>query len=234
VRLFVLIMAAAILFSIFGCAGEGQDQAQLPATANQSAEVLQGQGDGGESRPCHSPYDGTYSGTVSASGQVEHEMADSPDTRMTPYIITYSLEVTFECVREPMPEFEGEDNWLLNVRRVKVSDPFFGCTNGCEPSSEGSDDISEAVMPQPGRRGGMIGINFPNGRYFQIVPLFADPDANRISADQLNHSALVEESIAGYTSRGGSEFERIETRGCQDCLYGVQQEGVTMVLDRIG
>lgn len=204
----ILVLAIAGIILISGCVSE-----QTKST---------------ESSDC--PYDGVYSGLVSGSGEIHHNNIDVVPWELweTPYIITYSLEVTLECVSTGTLS-NGKGGWYLYVTHAEVSDPFFGCTNGCTP--ENAKEVIAAEIPKPGERGGNLIIHFLNGAFLQVMPLLADPDAKRISADQSDHKFLVDNSALGITDTPTPIW--IETYKCSDyCLYQDQQ-GFTMTLDKI-
>lgn len=183
-----------------------------------------------ESSKC--PYEGTYSGLVSGSGEREIDTSVEEEIIETPYIVTYSLEVTFEC-KDGLTECSFEDLgpqcWQLTPTHAKVSDPFFGCTNGCAIATDIYDTYLEA--PIPGERGGNLQILFPNGAVLRAEPLLTDPDAKRISADQSDHYRLIENSMLGFNSKLENSF--IETTQCSNCNGIFEQQGFTMTLDKI-
>lgn len=185
-----------------------------------------------EASDCPSPYDGTYSGLVSGSGEVTCGQPGEEKTK-SPYIITYQLEVTFECVKPTTfldENNKDHDGWDLRATHVKVSDPYFECTNGCTPVTP--ESISWApFMLKPGESGGQLVINFQNGKQLRTGPLITDPDAKRISADQdpSKHEDLIFWSMPGWDWNG--KIEPIETYWRPHCY--AEQEGFTMTLDKI-
>jgi hypothetical protein len=157
----------------------------------------------------------------------------------TPYILTYNLEVTFECYNQ----VTGDDNqryWILDVTHAKVSDPFFDCTNGCTPINNHQMNTiggTSVTILQPGERteNSTLSIAFPDGKSLYVTPLFADPDAKIISADQSYHDWLVSASILG-TCDSVDQPCFIENGLCRDCYSGIigfNQEGFTMTLNRV-
>jgi len=185
---------------------------------------------------CQSPYDGTYSGVVSGSGEFTTIGSDMSPTK-SPYILTYNLAMTVECVSTPK---ENNGYWMLKVTQAKVSDPFFGCTNGCTPVNYPDAYWSFMNILPPGEKGkdNKLSIEFPTGTDLAISPIFADSDAKTIRADQSDHGSLVKNTILGYSMKCADSGEtncKIEAglfRG--DGGYFKTQEGVTMTLDNVG
>lgn len=180
---------------------------------------------------CPSPYDGTYSGLVSGSGEIT-KYPDNGQPVVSPYIITYNLEVTFECEKNDPIELcynsEKPDQmcrWHY-VTHAKVSDPFFDCTNGCTPTIN-----SYLSAPMDTERGGDLLVDFPNGASLSINPLLIDSDAKTIRADQSDHEELIGSSNLG--SNLGQEYSDMAQVlfKCPDCI--ADEQGITMTLDKI-
>ena len=184
---------------------------------------------------CHSPYDGTYRGAVSGSGEFTIFDSDMSLTK-SPYILTYNLAMTVECVSTPK---ENNGYWMLKVTQAKVSDPFFGCTNGCTPVNSPDAYWSWLQLLPPGEKGNdnTLIIEFPNKSDLKITPIYADSDAKTIRADQSNHGSLVKNTILGFSmecidnGETNCGIERGLIRG--DDGYLRDQECITMTLDKI-
>lgn len=184
---------------------------------------------------CHSPYDGTYSGVVSGSGEFTTINSDMSSTK-SPYILTYNLALTAECVGTPK---DNNGYWMLKITQAKVSDPFFGCTNGCTPVNYPVNYWSFMNLLPPGEKGNNneIIIQFPTGTDLTVRPIFADSDAKTIRADQSNQGSLVKNTLLGYSMKcadsgeANCEIEAGLFRG--EGGYLREQEGVTMTLDKI-
>ena len=184
-----------------------------------------------ESSTCPSPYDGTYSGMVSGSGEQTRWVDD--ETITTPYIISYNLEVTFKCDGLEQCGDTGiktnQQCWILIPTHAKASDPYCGCINGCD-----LEETIYTLLPKPGERGGVLQIQFPNKSYIMLFHVSIDPDAKRISADQLDPQEMIENTILGhiYQDETGRDIEQATFRyPPTECVY--DQQGVTMTLDKI-
>lgn len=187
-----------------------------------------------ESSGCPSPYDGTYSGTVSGSGEFVQYV--NGEKTFAPYIDKYDLEVTLTCNL-----FNDYSNlWSMNISNVKVSDPYFDCTNGCSPTS----DSSFVSLPPPGQvpkptgTGYFIWVTFPNGRWLRITPIIAESDAKTIREDDSDLQMLTTESVLGEDDNAMNTVnEHIEYRLCPSCDFSgggpMSQEGLTMILRKI-
>lgn len=217
-----LMSAALMIFLIVLISGCGSQTAQTEAaTSTPSSQAAATSSSG-----CTSPYEGTYSGLVSGSGEVTHRKTDARgflvDTK-TPYIVTYNLEITLKCIPDG----------YLEVTYAKVSDTFFDCTNGCTPLPIPPNTII-TILSAPGKSDGneQLIINFPNGKRILLLSLIADPDAKTIRAEQSYPSRLL--SDFGSNPDGTSYKDYIETRSCPDCTIATDKQGISMTLDRIG
>jgi hypothetical protein len=170
---------------------------------------------------------------VSGSGEQEKFIPGEPEPIRTPYLINNQIELTFKCEQIGDGVEPGKKYWFLNATHAKVSDPYFGCTEGCVPIL----DLQYIAFPLPGESGGELQLFFPNGNGLTIAPLVANPDAQKIFADQSNHPELIDHSNIGYYPEGMVEhphpaIEEVTFR-CQNptCTYELQ--GVTMALNKI-
>lgn len=142
-----------------------------------------------EEPPTECPYEGTYSGTVSGSGELDCDYITEGQYKRykTPYTITYNLEVTFKCIKLDFCDLICTDQfdldqqcWYLAPTHAKVSDPFFDCMNGCTLNTVDSS----IQLAKPGEKGGYIKIYFPNWAMLDIDTLMIDPDGKTIRVDQ--------------------------------------------------
>jgi hypothetical protein len=221
-----ILIVGIILIS--GCVSNQIDQPKK--VSDSTEEETENIDEETEDSECTSPYDGTYSGLVSGSGEMSRSI-DGEEV-VTPYIITYSLEVTFECgdyggFSELCPEQPGQKCWNLAVTHAKVSDPFFGCTNGCTP-----EWTSYFEAPIPGEGGGKLVIDFPNpsGAWLHVGLISIDSDAKTIRVDQLDRERLLQSNLGNNREPSNFKIETVTFR-CPECA--INQEGFTMTLDKI-
>ena len=153
---------------------------------------------------CTSPYDGEWTGTVTSTG------FDKPfDMPKQPYSISYTFQFGLKCAYLDTDSKDGGRIYWFNYTHIKFSDPFFGCTNGCEPVRYPRDRSDDVYLPEPGTKGsGIIDFAFPNGVGFGTG--FFD-----ISSD----GKTMVEYMKGDGSVGEGEHISIETRGCSACEW---------------
>lgn len=219
ILLLMILLIDIVLIS--GCAEQAQEKAATsPQTEDGTSAPVETKTNSG----CTSPYEGTYSGLVSGSGEVTHRKKDANglfvDTK-TPYIVTYNLEITLKCT---------PNTGIMEVTHAKVSDTFFDCTNGCTPL-QAEESSSHAVLSPPGTAGGEIVIYFPNGKEISIFPIIADSDAKTLRIDRSD--GYLVSNIGSIIDWGTSYQDCIETRSCPNCVPVPLKEGISMTLDKI-
>jgi len=179
---------------------------------------------------CTSPYDGTFSGTVEGQGKDIY-----PSGSTVPYLLDYTLEVTFECADENTAP-GNQQSFDLYVTHAKVSNPYFDCTSGCTPPDYARGDADATILAPGDRDTGRVSlleIFFPDGKSLEVAPLFGGYDAKTIEADQTDQAGLLSASILGLDPHcQTSSACHLETSLCHNC-DNYQQEGFSMLLNKI-
>jgi hypothetical protein len=227
-----VVIAMILIMVSAGCVSSTTGQTSGPSIP-QSVPATQGVSAAVPAAPaaaCTSPYDGTYSGMVSGSGEHNRE-ADDNSWTTSPYILSYSLEITTVCEIAP-GEIPGNNHGFLRITRAKASDPFFGCTEGCTLGV--SNNALDIAPPGQRDKNNYLELMFPNGASVLISPVFADSDAKTLRADQVEHDNLVAWSHLGFNDKAATDKDSwIENSVCTGkCMYPSQQ-GLTMTLNKI-
>ena len=169
---------------------------------------------------CKSPYDGEWTGTVTSTG------FDTPfDLPKKPYSISYTFQFGLKCAYLDTDSKDGGRIYWFNYTHIKFSDPFFGCTNGCEPVRYARDTSDDAYLPEPGTKGsGIIDFKFPNGVEFGTGFFDISPDGKTMVEYMKNDGSV-----------GEGEHVSIETRGCSECgWYEYDNTEKRIVLTKVG
>ncbi len=162
---------------------------------------------------CNSPYDGKWAGSVEGGGTNSNE--DDPRIT-TPFSISYTFEMTLKCDYKDINN-KGEPLYWENITYAKVSDPFFGCVEGCTPILSYSS--SNLDMPAPGTGGEVyFDILFPNRMTFGGAGLKPNADA----------TSFVDEDNTGSGNLGSGGMDSPPYRESADCVPGCSMTGSTM------
>ncbi|MCX6769804.1 MAG: putative Ig domain-containing protein [Candidatus Micrarchaeota archaeon] len=190
-----------------------QQESQQPGNSSGSASTNPpgaGSASGTEAKACDSPYDGNWAGSVEGSGSRYPRYEYNSKTPLT---IKYTFEMTLKCDYKDTGS-NGEPLYWENVTYAKVSDPFFGCMDGCTPILGYSS--SNIDMPAPGTGGEVyMNIDFPNG--IELVGAGLKPNADATS--------FVDEDNTGSGNLGSGRNDDPpyrEEQGCADCSFDMK------------
>lgn len=162
----------------------------------------------------NSPYDGTWNGTISDSGEIQtmRPSANGPQITDNPFTAKYDFEITIQC-----DSFYGT-GWEYNVTYVKASHPLFDCADGCTPVQTG-DHNSDVQIYQNGT--GSMYTGFTNGA---TLNGFSVPGDLQVSRDGKTITLSIDEP-AGQVSWGiGEWFDQNSTEYNVE-TYNCQQQG---------
>ncbi len=165
---------------------------------------------------CTSPYNGIWTGTVSGTG-VYYDSGNYESN--TPYSVSYDLEITLKCNESDMTEY-GKITYL-DITHMQASDPYFGCTGGCNPTRHGTNEIgginNYASLPEPGgSAGSSMNVLFPNSAVIDAGSLSLSSDGKTITVDEGADSAIS----TGYSSGlipNANIAESLEYAHCNGC-----------------
>jgi hypothetical protein len=165
---------------------------------------------------CTTPWDGTYQGTMSDSGEVSLEGKWAGDTEkvVTPFIQTYDFEMTLKCfgAYENFLD-DGKTVYEFEITHVKASHPMFGCQAGCVPVAY-DDNLrhTDAFVVENGT--GDMRIEFENGAHidaFAFEGLQFSPSGDKlylkIEPDPYNSIGVIQDSTG--------LFHFIEVQNCE-------------------
>jgi hypothetical protein len=183
---------------------------------------------------CTSPYDGTWSGTVTGSGTVNLE--DYSSTR--PFSVSYDLEFTAKC-KQGYSDGHGGSLWAAKITHAKASHPFFGCIDGCAPLPE-STYVRESEIATIFDRTTSMDINFPNGASISLSDLFISQDGKTITkqCDQcMQETGIWIGANAPWDPSADMDKDTyIETHGCGSgcfCASCFELNQIRMALTKI-
>ena len=172
-----LLLVLITAFLLFGCTSDqiaqptptSQPTAQPTAHPSATAQPTT------ETTGCTSPYDGTYAGAMSDSGEIQNEVTSGGQTTKTrtPFLQTYDFEMTVKCRYTFTPTADEPLKYILAVTHAKATHPIFNCLGGCTPV-QSTDTVrqSEADLNENGD--GDMYLVFPNGATIGAFGLGSD------------------------------------------------------------
>ncbi|MCX6770467.1 MAG: putative Ig domain-containing protein [Candidatus Micrarchaeota archaeon] len=172
-----------------------------------------------ETQACTSPYEGTWKGTISDSGQLHYYLpSDQNHETNQQFAASYDLEFTMKC-EYVVVDYDGGPVVAKDfiITHVKVSDPIFGCVDGCAPMPPSYTDAngynvrgSDFYLQNDGT-GNDLMITFLNNRVIALggdIRFSPDGKAMTIPIDTENNPLGI-----GYET-GASYVNPVESPHC--------------------